>query len=170
MLKSANLIIRNTEKNDLDFVLRLESNEENKPFIIPWDKQKHESALTNKDMAHLIMENRATHQPVGYIILAGLQNPNQSIELIRIVVAEKGKGFGKEALRLMKKRVFEEWGAHRLWLDVKVNNIRARHVYESEGFIAEGVLRECLKNGGTFESLCIMSMLRSEYKAALTKL
>ena len=41
--------------------------------------------------------------------------------------------------------------AHRLWLDVKEQNTRARAVYEKEGFRYEGTLRECLKGPEGFE-------------------
>jgi RimJ/RimL family protein N-acetyltransferase len=54
----------------------------------------------------------------------------------------------------------------RLWLDVKESNERARHVYESEGFLVEGILRECLKGEYGFESLVVMSILRDEYDDA----
>jgi len=64
---------------------------------------------------------------------------------------------------MVKKLCFEEWRAHRLWLDVKEHNMRARHLYESEGFVREGVLRECIRNGETYESLIVMSMLEQEY-------
>ena len=80
-------------------------------------------------------------------------------------MTEKGKGYGKEALRLVKKMAFQELKAHRLWLDVKEHNVRARHVYESEGFVAEGVLRECIKAEVGFESLVVMSMLCGEYQS-----
>ncbi len=112
---------------------------------------------------HLIIENTADGSRVGYIILAGLADVNQSIEFRRIVVTEKGKGYGKQALRLVKKLAFDELKAHRLWLDVKEHNVRARHLYEAEGFLAEGVLRECIKADVGFESLLVMSMLRDEY-------
>jgi hypothetical protein len=39
-------------------------------------------------------------------------------------------------------------------------------VYQSEGFVTEGVLRECIKAEAGFESLVVMSMLRAEYYAA----
>ena len=100
---------------------------------------------------------------MGYLILAGLENANLSIELRRIVVTDKSKGYGKEALRLIKKLAFEQLKAHRLWLDVKGHNLRAKHIYEFEGFVVEGVLRECVKIEETFESLVVMSMLCSEY-------
>jgi len=158
-----NMILRRTRLNDLDFVLGLESKEENKRFIIPWEKEKHERSLHNGDIAHMIMEDQQLNRPVGFCILAGLENPNQSIELMRIVVDDKGKGLGRKALQFLKKWIFEERGANRLWLDVKVDNLRAKSLYESEGFSLEGTLRECLKNGDKFESLYIMSILKSEY-------
>jgi hypothetical protein len=39
--------------------------------------------------------------------LAGLADKNQSVEFRRIVVTEKNKGYGSEALRLIKQLVFE---------------------------------------------------------------
>lgn len=121
-------------------------------------------ALTDPDVCHLVIERLDDQRPVGYIILAGLKNSNQSVEFRRIVVTEKGKGYGKCALRLVKRLAFEHLDAHRLWLDVKDFNARARHIYESEGFIVEGTLRECFKVEDTFESLVVMSMLKREYK------
>lgn len=42
----------------------------------------------------------------------------------------------------IKKIVFDKLKAHRLWLDVRLKNYRAQQLYQSEGFIKEGVLRE----------------------------
>ena len=46
---------------------------------------------------------------------------------------------------------------------MKEHNDRARALHESEGFVAEGVLRECLKGSRRYESLVVMTMLASEY-------
>jgi diamine N-acetyltransferase len=161
-----NIRLIRTSENDLDFVLSAEQSAENRSFVSVWAREQHLGALTSEDLSHLIIENIADGSRLGYVILAGLADPNQSIEFRRIVVTEKGKGYGREALRLVKKLTFEELKAHRLWLDVKVQNVRARHVYESEGFVVEGVLRECLKAEVGFESLVVMSMLCGEYHDA----
>jgi diamine N-acetyltransferase len=157
--------LRRTNEQDLDFVLSAEQSAENRSFVSVWARDQHLDALTSQDLAHLIIENTAGNR-VGYIILAGLADANQNIEFRRIVVTEKSKGYGKEALRLVKKLAFEELKAHRLWLDVKEHNVRARHLYESEGFVAEGVLRECIKADLGFESLVVMSLLSREYHSA----
>jgi diamine N-acetyltransferase len=87
------------------------------------DSEQHELSLSSADMAHRIIQHGAKDKPVGYVILSGLAQPHQSIEFRRIVVTDKGKGHGREALRLIKKMAFNELGAHRLWLDVKDGNL-----------------------------------------------
>jgi len=161
-----NVCLRRTLESDIDFVLSAENADENLPFIIAWTREQHMHALSNRDLQHLIIERCVDAGPVGYVILAGLGQVHQSIELRRMVVTEKNKGYGREALRLIKKKAFEELCAHRLWLDVKDHNLHARHVYESEGFIVEGVLRECIKSTGKFESLVVLSILQGEYQNA----
>jgi diamine N-acetyltransferase len=158
--------LRRTTQDDLDFVLSAEQSAENRSFVSAWTRNEHLAALASKDFAHLIIERIATNRSIGYIILVGLTDANKSIEFRRIVVTEKDKGYGREALRLVKRMAFEELGGHRLWLDVKEHNLRARHVYESEGFMVEGVMRECIKAEAGFESLVLMSMLKTEYVLA----
>jgi RimJ/RimL family protein N-acetyltransferase len=155
--------LRKTSRWDLSFVISAERAEDNRNFVAQWTQEQHKAALSQPDMRHLIIEHLETRKPVGYVILAGLKDPNQSIEFRRIVVTDKGKGYGRSAVRLVKQLAFNELNAHRLWLDVKVYNAYARHLYESEGFVVEGILRECVKAGDIFESLVVMSMLVREY-------
>ncbi|EMN7730504.1 GNAT family N-acetyltransferase [Bacillus cereus] len=164
MFEGSDLInLRNTMKDDVDFIYNLESNTENSRFIIPWSKVKHLNSLNDDNILHLIIENKNNNKPVGYIILAGLRNPNQSMELMRITISSKGKGYGNEALKIIKDWTFNKFKANRLWLDVKVNNARALHIYKKQGFTVEGTLRECLKSNNGYESLHIMSILKREY-------
>lgn len=46
---------------------------------------KHLDSLTEDNILHLIIEDKNKNR-VGYIILAGLINPNQSLELMRITI------------------------------------------------------------------------------------
>jgi RimJ/RimL family protein N-acetyltransferase len=153
--------LRNTGENDLDYVLAAEHDPANSIFVIPWSRDEHRQALIQPDMAHLIVQGE---RELGYVILAGIQDPNETIEFRRIVITEKGKGFGKRAIQLVKELAFERYRANRLWLDVKERNQRARSLYMSQGFVVEGVLRQRLKTETGYESLVVMSMLREEYE------
>ncbi|MGF1512226.1 MAG: GNAT family N-acetyltransferase [Elainellaceae cyanobacterium] len=162
------LRLRSTKDADLDYVLEAETSEENRPYIMFWSRQEHRQALSDPNIAHLIVEPRSVRPaPVGYLIMVGLCDPNHSIHLRRIVITDKGKGFGKGAIAQVKQIAFETHRAHRLWLDVKPFNERARAIYRAAGFVEEGTLRECFKAEEGYGSLVIMSMLRQEYEAAL---
>lgn len=155
--------LRPTTDADLDFVVKAESDPDTSPFIIPWDRDRHAIALGDPDIAHRIAEDEAQN-PVGFVILGGLTNADSSIEFRRIVVLRKGKGFGRSIVRAVVELAFKELQAHRLWLDVKVHNARARSLYKSEGFSEEGLLRECIRGPVGFESLVVMALLRHELK------
>jgi RimJ/RimL family protein N-acetyltransferase len=149
-------------------VLAAEQHADNCAFVGQWTREQHEQAVVHPDVAHRVIEF-AGEQPdsgraVGFLMLVGLASPHQSIELRRLVVTEKGRGYGRAALRLARALAFESYGAHRLWLDAVEHNQRALALYRSEGFIEEGRLRECYKYGDQFVSLLILSLLRPEYE------
>ena len=160
---TARVRLRPTMSSDLDFVVSLEQSPENLAFITPWDRTQHEAAIRFPDFRHFIVEGGESLDAVGFVILIGCRNQNQSIELKRMVVQAKGAGFGRAALRVAKKVAFDDLGAHRFWLDVKKRNVRAQALYGGEGFVIEGELRDAVRTSQGFESLIVMSMLAGEF-------
>ena len=157
--------LRPTLQSDLDFVLSLEQDPANLPYITPWERTQHEAAIRFPDFRHFIVESGPGLQAAGFLILIGCRSQHQSLELKRMVVQAKGQGTGRAALRLAKQVAFDDLGAHRLWLDVKKRNGRAKALYDGEGFVVEGELREAVRIEGGFESLVVMSMLAAEFAA-----
>ena len=155
--------LRPTMQSDLDYVLTLEQDPDNLPFITPWERMQHEAAIRFPDFRHFIIEAGPGLDSAGFAILIGCRSPHQSLELKRMVVQAKGRGLGRAALRVIKKVAFDDLGAHRLWLDVKTQ-ARARALYDSEGFVVEGTLREAVKVSDGFDSLLVMSMLKREFQ------
>ncbi len=159
----ARVRLRPTMSSDLEYVLSLERDPVNLPFITPWERTQHEAAIRFPDFRHFIVEGGEALEAVGFLILIGCRSPHQSLELKRLVVQDKGQGYGRAAVRVAKKIAFDDLGAHRFWLDVRTHNARARGLYETEGFVHEGLLRECVRGAGGFDSLVVMSQLRSEF-------
>ena len=155
--------LRPTMLSDMEFVLSLEQDDENLPFITPWERMQHEAAIRFPDFRHFIIEGGASLESCGFLIFIGCKSRTRSLELKRMVVQGKGIGHGRAALRIAKKVAFDDLGAHRFWLDVKARNSRAKALYDSEGFVVEGVLREAVRVADGFESLVVMSMLQTEF-------
>jgi len=160
---TARVRLRPTMQSDLEYVLSLERDPENLPYITPWERIQHEAAIRFPDFRHFVIETGPALERGGFLILIGCRNPHRSIELKRMVVQDKHRGFGRAALRVAKKVAFDDLGAHRFWLDIKKRNARAKGLYDSEGFIFEGELREAVKIEGGYDSLVVMSMLETEY-------
>ena len=162
-MKNARVRLRPTMLSDLDYVITVEQDAQNQPFITPWERTQHEAAIRFPDFRHFIVEGGSGLDAMGFVILIGCRSQNQSLELKRMVIRSKGEGYGRAALRVVKKVAFDDLGAHRLWLDVKKRNARAKALYDGEGFVQEGVLREAVRVQGGFESMIVMSMLAAEY-------
>ena len=169
----ASLRLRPTMLSDLDFVLSVERDQRNLPFITPWERTQHEGAVRIPDFRHFIVEagENAAHEGSrdGFVILQGCRNPHRSVELKRVVLQSKGQGLGRACVRLLKRMAFRDLHAHRFWLDVKSLNTRALALYASEGFVEEGRLRESVRISGDaadgYDSLVVMSLLDREYQA-----
>jgi len=156
--------------SDLDFVVSVEQDERNLPFITPWEHTQHEGAIRFPDSRHFIVEAGADWDRAGFVILQGCRNPNRSLELKRIVLRPdlQGQGVGRHCIRLLAQMAFRDLGAHRFWLDVKGRNLRAQALYASEGFVEEGRLRESVRTDTGYDSLIVMSMLEGEHAALNT--
>jgi RimJ/RimL family protein N-acetyltransferase len=127
------------------------------------DLATHQRQFSNPDCLYWIVETEAG--AAGFVILRDINSKDRSVELQRIVIAEPGRGLGREVLNTVMDMAFGALGAHRLWLDTYSDNTRAQHVYRSVGFSQDGMLRECKKWGDEYRSLVLMSILESEYRA-----
>jgi RimJ/RimL family protein N-acetyltransferase len=80
--------------------------------------------------------------------------------------AERGKGFGKEAVSLILRFAFHELGLRRISLDVISDNQAAVALYRGLGFEEEGRLRERVYRDGVTTDLIYMGLLRRDWESA----
>jgi len=83
--------------------------------------------------------------------------------------AQRGKGYGRQAIELVLEHAFKDLGLERVHLEVLANNARAIRVYERAGFRTEGRLRQHVFKSGRFQDVLVMGLLRSEFAAAASK-
>lgn len=131
------MTLRRASFQDLAFVVALEQKFRGQNLVGADDSETHQQRMNDRDCQYWIAEHGDL--PAGHVILRGIQSVDRSVELKRIVISEPGQGLGSMVLRAIMSKVFDELGAHRLWLDVFEHNARARHVYRSMGFVEEGV-------------------------------
>jgi len=165
IIKSERILFTPTSPQDLDTVLAMEQEEDNSRFVFNWPRQQHLDAMEDPSFLHLAIKGMDGSQLLGYMILYGIESQDKAIEFKRMVIGPKGKGYGREAVRLLKELAFEVLGCHRLWLDVFEDNAPAISLYYDEGFVKEGILRDCKWSPEGFRSMLVMSVLEHEFKS-----
>ncbi|HCX62818.1 MAG TPA: GNAT family N-acetyltransferase [Clostridiales bacterium] len=76
----------------------------------------------------------------------------------------RGRGYGKEALKLLLEYGFNKLGFHRIQLNVLEFNIAAISLYEKAGFKREGTYREFVLRDNKRYDLLLYGILKSEWK------
>jgi diamine N-acetyltransferase len=149
---------------DLPFIMATERGPDFERFVGRWSEDEHCAALASPDYAYFLGKP-ANGTPQGFAIVRDVNDAHGNVCLKRIAVTSPGKGFGTPLLRATINWVFQNTAAYRLWLDVLEDNVRAKHVYHSAGFVAEGVLRQAYKLPDSDRiNLFIMSLLKPDWR------
>ena len=126
------LRLRTANIENYDFINSAEIDEDSKNWVGNWSLGARIEKFGDNNFLQTIVESNEG-QLVGFIDFRDMLHESQ-VELKRIVITQKGKGYGKEAMYLSQKFAFEVLGRNRLFLGTKVENLRAQHVYHSTGF------------------------------------
>lgn len=76
-----------------------------------------------------------------------------------------GKGLGREVVKMLTTYAFERLNAHRVWLGVSADNLRAVKCYIDCGYKIEGTLREDIYCYGKWCDAIRMGVLEGEWKS-----
>ncbi|MGD8430086.1 MAG: GNAT family N-acetyltransferase [Ectothiorhodospiraceae bacterium] len=126
------LRLRRTREEELTELARMEQASDTLPFIVPYTLERHRLAFARDDVDYWSICG-PEDQLLGFAIVA-LDTDGESVELRRIVVAEKGRGYGREAMVRIGRLCAAEYGRRRIWLDVFNFNERGRRLYETLGY------------------------------------
>ncbi len=75
-----------------------------------------------------------------------------------------GKGYGREAVKLLLDYAFRHQNVRRVWLTVNGDNERAQRAYRACGFVEEGRLRSHVWSNGRYIDFVYMGVLRDEWQ------
>ena len=78
--------------------------------------------------------------------------------------ADRGRGYGTEAMQLLLRYAFAELNLARVGLEALAANQRAIRSYQKAGFTLEGVQREWVHRDGRRGDVVMMGILREEYQ------
>jgi len=138
----------------------------------PFQKKDWEKMFDNSESNeefHYTIRKISDDSLIGFISLSDVLLKNRRGELgIGIPAKEnRGKGYGSEAIQCLLRFAFDHLGLHKINLSVNANNMPAIHVYESLGFIREGINRQAFFHEGTWYDIYDYGLLQSEWRSKI---
>ncbi len=105
---------------------------------------------------------------MGFCALFGIEWNNRSAKLAIAIgePAQRRKGYGREAMQMFLRYAFHEMNLERIQIYVISYNEHAIRLYDSLGFVREGVLRRAVYRSGRRYDLIVMGLLREEWAQA----
>lgn len=167
--RSGIMKLRALEVSDLPFVHEL-NNEYS--IMSYWFEEPYETLtelqylfdkhLLDESERRFIVEDE--NQVVGIVELVEINYIHRNCEIQIIIKPEfSGKGYAKFAFEKATSYTFDILNMHKIYLFVDTDNEKAIHIYKSQGFKKEGLLKEQFYTKGKYKDAYIMSLLKSEY-------
>lgn len=136
LIRGERIVIRKASIADADFISSVERDSDNSSWVANWPLGWRIAKFGDKDFLQTIIE-KEDGTPIGFIIFRNMADVKTKLELKRIAIIEKGKGYGKEALWLAQKLAFDVLGTEYLYLGTREKNVRAQGIYKATGFTPE---------------------------------
>ena len=113
------------------------------------------------------VERRDTPGPIGFV---GHYVAHPVLEYVDVWYvlgdrASRGKGFGREAVRLLVDHLYSSTSVERVGATCDVENAASYRLVEGLGFRREGTLRSALFHHGRWHDVLVYGVIRSEWTA-----
>jgi RimJ/RimL family protein N-acetyltransferase len=137
-----------------------------KPYTMAMLESYIQSAIQDTSGYLFMIHDRATNVPIGTGRLHSI-HPKYATCNLGLMIGNTdfwGKGYGKEAYRLMIDYAFNALNIRRIWDLAHATNTASIAMCESLGFKREGVLREhILTPNGPMDKV-VLGLLKKEWK------
>ncbi|MFD2586854.1 GNAT family N-acetyltransferase [Croceitalea marina] len=171
-LKGENIYLRALEKQDLDFLYKLENNTEIwevSGTLAPYSKgvlqlyldNAHRDIYEVKQLRLCICNTEDL--VIGLIDLFDFDPKNLRAGVGIIIMEEKNrnKGVGEEALDLVSNYVFTKLNLHQLYANILETNAPSIRLFEKKGFQKVGIKKDWILTDGTFKNEVLYQKVKS---------
>lgn len=173
-LKTERLCLRAVEKSDNELLMNMINDPDMEFLLGGWsfpvssrDQEEWFLALSNnRDILRYMIDDIDSGNTIGTIILTGIDYKNGVAEIhIKIASgANRGKGFGKEAISAIVEYAFNELRLNCIFATISSYNEASCKAFEKCGFKREGVLRSRLFKRNQYVDVYSYSLLKSEFE------
>ncbi len=176
MIKGTNIILRPIKDEDWPTIEEWGSDQNAlwgpfQRFQLDHVPQLHQAyqqmGLLTRESGFLLIETNQEQEVVGYVRYTLIPYPDADMPYPEIGFGipqanAQGKGYAKEAVKLLVAYLFAGYPAERIIAFTEQENIPAQRVLEKNSFAQEGQLRRSIFRDGQWRDILIYGILRQE--------
>lgn len=137
------------------------------PFTAEAARKRWEDSLQSAPDERMLFAVEVAGEFIGTVALKHIDRRSQHAWLsIVLDGAHLGRGYGRDALRVLLRWAFGIQNFNRISLETWASNERALRCYRSVGFVEEGCMREVMWLDGAYVDAVQMGILRREWQAS----
>ena len=172
MLRGKKIFLRAAELEDARILSAWLNDRESNQYldiIYPLSKRYADSFVLEEEADNakkLFIIDNADMKPIGIVVLDNIKWEYRNCE-IGVAIYDKNsrrKGYGTDAVATAVKFCFDDMNMHLVYLRVNENNRAAADLYESLGFVKEGLLKDRCFKDGKYSNIIIMSKINEREK------
>lgn len=173
MMETRNLSIRESIFEDCEYFAKWESDPVITEYLSCEEERSYkdvvgEWVLDSQDKTKLQMTvvDKKLRQPIGRIYITDIDPAKDSLDITRfyyIADAEKRMEVGREILVEVLEHFFIFLHMERVTVELYTGDKEGEDLFESLGFVREGIERNATKKNGRYFDMHLMSLLRSDF-------
>ncbi|TGV01696.1 GNAT family N-acetyltransferase [Flavivirga rizhaonensis] len=171
-LKGENIYLRALEPEDLEFIHTIENDEaiwEISNTITPYSRylikqyleQAYKDIFEVKQLRLVISSYK--DESLGMIDLFDFdfKNGRAGVGILVKEAGNRGKGYGKEALKLLIDYSFSHLGLHQLYCNISEENKASITLFTNQGFKKIGLKKDWIHNNGTYKNEYLFQLINN---------
>ncbi len=137
----------------------------------PWTEERmaqwYEQAATDREMNFFAIYETGAWRPIGFCVLRDMDLRHRTAEFGLTIGdrADRGKGYGTEAVTLLQDLAFTGYGLNNMQLRVYQCNQAGPRAYNNARFKEIGRRRRSYFMGGRFWDVILMDCLAEEFRS-----
>lgn len=173
IISNSKIKLRAIEDTDVELLHTLINDEEIESMTggtsFPVSRYKQEQWIKSQQLSNddtilrVIIEDNATNQAVGTLILSDIDYKNANAEIhIKLLGKFQGNGYATSSIKLMEKYACETLRLHAVYANILRKNIPSINLFEKNNYKLDGFLKDRVFKSGQFQDVASYTKILGE--------
>ncbi|MFV0541618.1 MAG: GNAT family N-acetyltransferase [Aestuariibaculum sp.] len=171
-LKGKNIHLRALEPEDLEFLYTIENDElvweisntqtpYSRYILKQYLEQAHQDIYEAKQLRLVVCNSKGATLGLIDLFDFDFKNKRAGIGIVIKNIKDRGKGYGKEAIKLLVEYSFSHLGLHQLYCNIPEDNKASIALFSSQGFKNIGLKQDWIYTNNAYKNEYLFQLIKN---------